>query len=152
MDEAFFMMSHVLFGVGGTLLAVALLMDILNVREGNLKRIRVMSLLMAGLMVAAYLIGGDFYVDDYAADKAIILAGAWPWAHEFFMEVKEHLFFILIMLSLYLPLVVFSRRLAADAGIRKLALSTLGAIVALGLTMDGFGAIIAMGVRMGLKG
>lgn len=144
------MMAHVLFGVLGTLLAAALFVDLLNLNAANVHRIQRLSLGVAAFIVIAYLVGGYWYVVHYAPDKAVILAGSWPWAHKYFMEVKEHLFFTLILLCLYLPIVVY--RLSQQTGLRKLALTITGLIVLLGLTMDGFGAIIAMGVRMGLAG
>jgi len=144
------MMAHVLFGVLGTLLAAALFVDLLNLSDANVHRIQKLGLGVAAFIVIAYLVGGYWYVVHYAPDKAVILAGSWPWAHKYFMEVKEHLFFTLILLCLYLPIVL--HRLSEQTGLRKLALTITGLIVLLGLTMDGFGAIIAMGVRMGLAG
>ena len=144
------MMAHVLFGVLGTLLAAALFVDLLNLNDANIHRIQKLSMGVMVLIVIAYLVGGYWYVAHYAPDKAVILAGSWPWAHNYFMEVKEHLFFTLILLSLYLPIVI--QRLRVQTGLKTLALTITGLIVLLGLTMDGFGAIIAMGVRMGLPG
>jgi hypothetical protein len=53
----------------------------------------------------AWLLGGWYYVVFYHTDKALILKGPYPGAHSFFMETKEHLFFIPLILALYLPLV-----------------------------------------------
>lgn len=144
------MMAHVLFGVLGTLLAAALFVDILHVNDANLKRIQTLALGVSAFILLAYFVGGYWYVVHYAPDKALILAGAWPWAHKYFMEVKEHLFFTLLLLGLYLPFA--TRRILEGSGVKRLALTVTGLIVLLGLTMDGFGAIIAMGVRMGLTG
>jgi hypothetical protein len=107
---------------------------------------------MAGLIIIAYIAGGYWYVATYSVDKALIKAGPWPWAHDFFMEVKEHIFFILLLLSLYLPVVTCGKKYLELVKYKKLALTVTGFIILLGLTMDGFGAIIAMGVRMGLAG
>ena len=152
MASTVILMSHVLFGVLGTLIAAALFMDIINLNESNLKRIQAISLVVAGLMILAYLSGGYWYVVNYAADKALIKAGSWPWAHGYFMEVKEHIFFILLFLSLYLPVVTCKKNLLELERFKKLALTVTGLIILLGLIMDGFGAIIAMGVKVGLMG
>ena len=48
------MMSHVALGVLGILLAVALFMDVLNVSEKNIARIRKLSLAVSVLMILAY--------------------------------------------------------------------------------------------------
>jgi hypothetical protein len=148
MISTWIMMSHVFFGVLGTLFAAALFIDILNVNDANLKRIKVMAFAVTALIILAYLVGGYWYVVHYASDKSIILAGTWPWAHKFFTEVKEHIFFTLLLLALYLPIV--AGNVLEGTGYKKLALTVTGLIILLGLTMDGFGAIMAMGVRMGL--
>ena len=146
------LMMHVLFGVFAVLLAVALFVDTMHLSEENRNRVYLMSLAITALVVLSYLVGGYWYVTDYAVDKAIIKAGAWPWAHNFVMEVKEHVFFILLLLSLYLPFVTSRVRMQGGDRLKKLTLTITGLIIALGLTMDGMGAIIAMGVRMGMKG
>ncbi len=67
--------------------------EALNAREENARRIR------AGVGGC-----GDLYVCGvrsrrilvpyfYPAEKAIILKGPWTFAHNVFMETKEHLFF-----------------------------------------------------------
>ena len=101
------MMSHVVFGVLGILFAVAVFMDILNANACNIGRIQKLSLVVALCIILSFFIGGYWYVTFYGHDRDIIKAGQWPWAHNYFMEVKEHLFFIILMLSLYLPIAAF---------------------------------------------
>jgi hypothetical protein len=141
-------MSHVLFGVLGTLVAVALFFDVLNLSQANIKRVKQLCLVAVVLFVLSYLVGGYWYVVHYAPEKALILAGPWPWAHTYFMEVKEHLFFMIILLALYLPMLVYNKQLLESTGLKVITLTVLGLMVALGLTMDGFGAIIAMGSKV----
>jgi hypothetical protein len=142
------LMSHVLFGVLGTLVAVALFFDVLNLSQANITRVKRLCLVAVILFVLSYLMGGYWYVVNYAAEKALILAGPWPWAHTYFMEVKEHLFFMIILLALYLPMLVYNKQLLERTGIEVITLTVLGLLVILGLTMDGFGAIIAMGSKV----
>ena len=142
------LMSHVLFGVLGTLVAVALFFDVLNLSQANIKRVKQLCLAAVVLFVLSYLVGGYWYVVHYAPEKALILAGPWPWAHTYFMEVKEHLFFMIILLALYLPMLVYNKQLLESTGLKVITLTVLGLMVALGLTMDGFGAIIAMGSKV----
>jgi len=142
------LMSHVLFGVLGTLVAVALFFDVLNLSQANIKRVKQLCLVAVVLFVLSYLVGGYWYVVHYAPEKALILAGPWPWAHTYFMEVKEHLFFMIILLALYLPMLVYNKQLLESTGLKVITLTVLGLMVALGLTMDGFGAIIAMGSKV----
>ena len=60
-------------------------------------------LVTALAMTGAWICGGYWYVHFYPAEKTLILAGPWPFAHNVFMEVKEHLFFIAGILAFLLP-------------------------------------------------
>jgi predicted membrane channel-forming protein YqfA (hemolysin III family) len=100
-------------------------------------------------MWISFLIGGYWYVVFYPADKAIIVKGPWPFAHEYFMETKEHLVIILLMLATYLPIAA-SNNLAANQEARRLVLWVAGITPLLGLMIEGHGAIIAMGVKVAL--
>jgi hypothetical protein len=144
------MMSHVALGVLGILCAVALFVDVLNINERNIGRIKNLSIAVALLVVFAYLIGGYWYVVHYGHDRDIIKAGQWAWAHNFFMEVKEHIFFAMLMLSMYLPIAVFRNVPLTDRKKRNLVLGISALIVLLGLFMEGAGGIIGKGVTIGL--
>jgi len=122
---------------------------VLNVSETNQARIRKMSCAAATFMWVAFLVGGYWYVNFYKADKAVILKGPWPFAHNFFMETKEHLVIMLLMLATYLPIAA-AGNLAANGDARRVVLWVAGLIVLLALMMEGHGAMIAMGVKMGL--
>ncbi len=142
------LMAHALFGVLGTLVAIALFFDVLNLSAANMSRVRLLCLLAVVLFVFSYVAGGYWYVAHYGAEKAMILAGPWPWAHRYFMEVKEHVFFLLLLLVLYLPFLIFDANISEHEGLRKITLAVLGIVVVLGLAMDGFGAIVAMGSKI----
>ena len=100
-------------------------------------------------MWAAFIVAGYWYVVFYKADKAVLLKGPWPFAHNFFMETKEHLVIILLMLATYLPIAA-AGNLAASPAARRVVLWVAGMVVMLALMMEGDGAVIAMGVKMGL--
>jgi hypothetical protein len=123
--------------------------DVLNVSEANQYRIRKMSCAAAVFMWIAFLIAGYWYVFSYKADKAIILKGPWPFAHSFFMETKEHLVIMLLLLVTYLPIAA-ANNLSANKDARRVVLWVAGMIVLLALMVEGDGAIIAMGVKVGL--
>jgi len=144
-----FMMSHVLFGILGILFAVALFVDVLNA-EKNSGRIKKLSLAVAALMIVAFLVGGYWYVVYYGADRDIIKAGKWPWAHNYFMEVKEHVFFVMLLLSVYLPIAVHKIGALTDKKNRNLILAISALIILIGLFMEGAGGIISRGVTIGL--
>lgn len=143
------LMLHVLFGVLCILAALWVFVDTLNASEKNLNRIKWMSRVAAVFMWLAFLAGGYWYVVFYPSDKAIILKGPWPMAHKYFMETKEHLVILLLLLATYLPFVT-SNNLAASKEARRLTLWVAAIIPLLGLMIEGHGAVIAMGVKMGL--
>jgi len=143
------LMSHVLFGVACMVAAVWLFADVLHANPNNLARIRRVSRCAAACMWLAFLAGGYWYVTAYKADKSIILKGPWPFAHNLVMETKEHLVIMLLLLVTYLP-VVAANNLAASKDARKLMLWVTGTVAVLALAMDGEGALIAMGVKVGL--
>jgi predicted membrane channel-forming protein YqfA (hemolysin III family) len=146
------MMVHVALGVIGIMFAVALFVDVLNVNEGNIERIKKLSLAVAVLIVLAYIIGGYWYVVYYGHDRDIIKAGQWPWAHNYFMEVKEHLFFVMLLLGIYLPIAVYRNTPLMEKEKRCLVLGICALIVVLGFFMEGAGGIIGKGVTIGLMG
>ena len=143
------LLAHVFFGVACILATLWVLVETLNVREGNLVRLRWVSRAAALFLWLAMLVGGYWYVVDYPADKAVILKGPWPFAHEFFMETKEHLVILLLLLTTYLPVVTLND-LVANTPARRLTLWVTSLIVLLGLMIEGHGAVIAMGVKLGL--
>ncbi len=145
----FILMAHVLFGVLCIITAVWIFVDVLNVSEANLARIRIMSFAAALFMWLAFLTAGYWYVVYYQADKAIIVKGPFPVAHSFFMETKEHLVITLLMLATYLPIVA-ANNLSANQDARRVVLWVTGLVALLALAMEGEGGIIAMGVKAGL--
>lgn len=144
-------MVHVLFGVLGIILAVALLVYVLNMSEKNIPKIRSLSLYTAVSICLSYVIGGWWYVVYYASERDIIRAGPWKWAHTFFMEYKEHLFFALLFLSILLPIIAYRNDLMVPENRRLLLIVTL-LVVVIGLAMDGSGALISRGVVVGYMG
>ncbi|OPY05297.1 MAG: hypothetical protein A4E67_02004 [Syntrophaceae bacterium PtaB.Bin038] len=145
------LMVHVLFGVLGIILAVALLAYVLNLTEKNLPRIRSLSLWTALSVTLSYVIGGWWYVTHYPAERAIVRAGQWSWAHTFFMEWKEHVFFSLLFLSFLLPVIAYRNDLMVPEN-RKLLLIVVWLVVLIGLAVDGSGAIVSRGVVVGYMG
>lgn len=143
------LMTHVLFGVACMLAAGWVFVDVLNVSEANVARVRKVSWAAAALMWIAFVVGGYWYINLYKVDKAIILKGPWPFAHNMVMETKEHLVIMLLLLATYLP-VAAADNLVGNKGARRLLLWVSAIVVLLALGMDGEGGIIAMGVKVGL--
>ena len=140
---------HPTFGVLGLLAAVWAFVEALNASEANHRRLWIASLAVAACFILAWVLGGWYYVVFYHTDKALILGGPYPWAHSFFMETKEHLFFIPLILALYLPLVA---RLRVDINrvARAMVLVVTGLIVLDGLALEGAGAIVNWGAKSAL--
>jgi hypothetical protein len=143
------LMTHVLFGMLCILAAVWLFVDVLNASDANQSRIRTMSILVPLAMWLAYLVGGYWYVVFYGADKARILKGPWPFSHSFFMEMKEHVVIMLLLLTTYLPIAA-RHNLSTNKAARKVVLWVTGLIILIGVAMDGAGAIIGLGVKVAL--
>jgi len=143
------LLAHATFGVLGTVAAVWVFVETLNATETNAQRIRSAALGVTLCMGAALIFGGYWYLHFYPADKAMILAGPWPLAHSLFMETKEHLFFVTLLLALYLPIAARDK-LYANAAARKMVLCVTLLIALTGLALEGSGAIIEHGVKVAL--
>ena len=143
------LLAHSTFGVLGTLAATWVFVEALNASEANAGRIRTAAWIAALCMIATWILGGYWYVHFYPADRAMILKGPWPFAHTLFMETKEHLFFIPLILSFYL--VIAARdKLFANAAARKMVLCVAMLIAFSGLAIEGAGAVINHGAKVGL--
>ena len=140
---------HVFFGMICLLASVWVFADVLNASVANERRIKKMSVLGAIAMWFSFEWGGFWYIAYYKSDRAIVLKGPWPFAHNFVMETKEHLVIMLLLLATFLP-VVAANNLAANQEARRLILWVSGLIILLALIMEGEGALIAMGVKIAL--
>lgn len=141
--------AHPTFGMLGILASVWLLVEALNASEANQRRIWLASWIVTLSIVLAGLLGGYWYVAFYAAEKALILQGPWPFAHTLVMEVKEHLFFVTLLLALYLPLLT-RIKLAEHAGARLTLMTVAMLIILTGLAIEGAGAVVNYGAKVAL--
>ena len=139
--------AHPTFGVLGILAAVWVFVEALNASEGNAARIRTAAIAVAVFIGLAWVLGGYWYVHFYAAEKAIILKGPAPWAHNLIMETKEHLFFIPLVLAFYLPFATRDK-LFANTAARTMVLSVAALIALSGFAIEGGGALINYGVKV----
>ena len=121
--------------------------EALNASAANAKRIWIASIACAVFITASWVLGGYWYVNYYYAEKAVILKGPWPWAHNLVMETKEHLFFIPLVLALYLPLVTRGD-LVRSMPTRVMAMAVAFMIVGSCLVIEGAGALINAGAKV----
>jgi len=149
MSREIILMLHPAFGVLGILAAVWVFSETLNVSAANIGRIRLAAILSAGLMWLAYIVGGYWYVFFYGADKALINAGPWPFAHGLVMESKEHIFLSLLLVASLLPLAAFGDLNGRKAA-RQLVYWSALTVIGLGLAMEGAGAVIGLGAKVAL--
>ncbi len=145
------LMAHATFGVFGIIAAVWLFVEVLNTSEANQVRTRLSAWATAGFMWLAYFAGGYWYVTYYGADKAVIKAGPWRFAHSFVMETKEHVFLILLLLATFGLIAVLRNNLLNSKGARQLVLTIAGLVAALGIAMEGAGALVAFGMKKALQ-
>jgi hypothetical protein len=143
------LLAHSTFGVLGTMSAGWVFVETLNAGEENAGRTRKAAFVTALCMSVTWILGGYWYVHFYPADRAMILKGPWPFAHTLFMETKEHLFYITMVLSFYLPIAV-NDKLYANTAARKMVLCVAMLIVLSGLAIEGSGAIINHGAKVAL--
>jgi hypothetical protein len=143
------LLAHAACGITGCMAALWVFVEALNARPANARRTRIGAIAAAACMTGAWICGGYWYVHFYPAEKAMILEGPWPFAHNLFMETKEHLFFVTAILSFLLTIATTEELYSCPAA-RKLALSVAGLIVTTGLAVEGAGAVINHGVKIAL--
>lgn len=149
MSKELILMLHPTFGILAVIFSVWVFVESLNASDANYARIRSASILVAVLMWLTYIVGGYWYVVFYGGDKAIIKAGPWPFAHSFFMEAKEHVFLMLLLLATFLPIAAYGD-VVKKQSTRNVVLWTAALVALMSLAMEGAGAFISMGVKVAL--
>jgi hypothetical protein len=139
--------THAGFGILGLLAALWVFVETLNAGPANAGRIRTAALATTVFFSIAWICGGFWYIHFYPSEKAIILKGPWPFAHSLFMETKEHLFFVTLILAFYLPMVT-RETLYLNAAARRMVLSVAAMIMLTALAIEGAGAGISYGVKV----
>ena len=143
------LLAHATFGVAGSMAALWVFVEALNAQPANAGRIRAAALVTAVCIAAAWICGGYWYVHFYPAEKTLILNGPWPFAHDVFMETKEHLFFITGILAFLLP-VATREKLSSNASARRLVLVVATLTAVTGLAVEGAGAVVDHGAKVAL--
>ena len=140
---------HPTLGVLGALAALWLLMELYHASAENLDRIKWATWAVTILVWLSYIIAAWLYIYYYGPDKQVIKGGEWWWAHSFFTETKEHVFFIGILIASMLPYTL-KLDVVNDKNARKYVIMLVWLVIIGGLLMEGAGAIMSMGYRVGV--
>ncbi len=155
MVEAFEILGHAFLGVLAGFLFLWAFVELLNLNENNLKRAQWTTTLASISGYLGLILGLSYYLNDYGepgGDRDTIKGGDWDWAHGFFMETKEHFAIMGFFLMVVILLLIWRTDLVGNPKAKKMTIWLLGALVLGVLILEGYGAIIAFGLRIGLGG
>ncbi len=137
--------SHVILGNMGIILLLGM---IIAVKSGKLKSARWLSVLSSLSLILCSIAGGYWYIVYYPGPRKLLKASQYSWAHRFFMEVKEHIFFQVLLLALVAMLLLF----ADDEKARQMAVKTAWLAVAIAILVNVFGHVVNMGTTLVMLG
>lgn len=151
MTHEFLLLAHVTFGVIALICAGAIGFETYLTKVWSHRK-QLLSWIVLFTLTISMILGGFWYLTEYQSNKIITVAGPAPWAHKIVMETKEHWFFILMLAALLLPFAVKDEKRRNGQGGQGIVMILSIIIFSLGMAMEGMGAIISMGVRLGLGG
>ena len=154
MGHAILILGHASLGVFAGFLLLWAFADLLNLTAENVKRMRITATLGVILGYLGLILGLAYYLPYYGkkpnGDKFIIKGGDWYFAHTFFTESKEHFaimgFFLMIIVLIY----IWNVDLVSNESARKATLILMATLVIGVIILEGYGAIMAYGLRIGL--
>jgi len=146
---SFLLLLHAIVGIFAHIAAIWLFVELLSTNI-NQQRVISVSKKLSLLMVITWIVAGYWYIWLYPAEKAILLKDSWAFAHKFFMETKEHIFFIALLISLFIPIVAIKNDLNKNSYAKKLMFTLLSIFIFVLLYVEGAGAIIGQGVKYSL--
>jgi len=147
-------MIHAVLGEAGALAFLWVLVELLSPTESRIRRARIVALLGTVLLIAAWIVGGYYYVTIYGPDvKPLIKAGPFPWAHSVITETKEHVFLFLPFLAALVWGVLdrYRLELVANKNLRLGVILVSALVVLVAFSMAGMGFIISSGFRAALE-
>ncbi len=121
---------------------------------GSPKRMRIYGIMIIIFAVLTYALAGWWYVVYYGPDKQVIINGEMAWAHALVMETKEHVFIAGFWFSVVLGLFgYFASEEQLDNPYYRKTVALLAIFLIVGvLLLEGMGAIITAGLKIGLGG
>lgn len=142
---------HPTFGIIGVLGALWVFVEAFKADEERLRRMKIVSLIVAAVMILTWFSGGIWDSIYYDEDREVMAKGSWAVVGDTMMEMKEHLFVIVLLLALYLPIVVYATDPRKPEASRIPTMTVAGLLVLFGIAMEGAGAIIAGSVHVGVS-
>jgi hypothetical protein len=141
---------HPTLGVLGILSALWVMVEAFNFDESRLRRARFLSIAGATIFFVTWFSGGLWDSFYYEADRDVMAKGTWALIGGTTMELKEHLFTLVLLLSAYLAILVNAAKPQNGKGLKLPVVAVSGLVVLLGLAMEGAGAFLAGSVHIGL--
>ncbi len=136
------MKSHVFLGNAAI---IFLLITIVAIKKGNVGVSRVYALVSSVLLGLCSLFGGYWYIRYYPGVRNLLKASEWSWAHRFFMETKEHVFFQVFLLSLFLTILLFREN---DEQALRLASRVAWLTIGTAVLVNVFGHFVDLGITL----
>lgn len=139
------LVGHVVSGIAGVAFSYATWMELLK-KKISLPYTKSVSVSAAILYFLTWLSGGYYYVVYYGTTvKPIILAGDYPWAHKFFLEVKEHIFMFLPFMAVAVALALWTfEDFENDEGRQRTLAAVAGAMTIIGIVIT-LAAVVVSG-------
>jgi hypothetical protein len=141
---------HPTLGVLGILAALWVFVEAFNLDEKRLRRVRIASVVGAVLFFLTWFSGGIWDSVYYGTDRTVMRKGPWAFVGDTAMEFKEHLFVLVLLLAIYLPILAYATDLRRPAATRVPTMTVAALIVLLGFAMEGAGAVLAGSVHVGV--
>src|SRR3989344_8503681 len=120
--------------------------ELLNPTHERIKRAKVVSLIGVIFLLISWFAGGFYYVNYYGPNvKPLIKEGPEPWAHSVVMELKEHVFLFIPILSIlaFSMIHTHEHEIEKDVKVKRTILVLSIFIFLIGMSMAGMGYIIS---------
>lgn len=143
------LIAHVIFGILGVGAVYGVWMGFMKHRI-SWKFLQCISFLGFLFFVLSWVSGGYYYATYYGkAVKPVIQKGAYPWAHAFIMEFKEHAFLLLPFLAavIFLTLWLGRAHLEQDERAKRAFVRLVGFTALLSIVIAASGILISGAVR-----
>lgn len=138
---------HIVLGIVGVGAMHTAFMQLLR-RKPPYAVVEVFSWTAVFAFIASWITGAYYYVAYYGkAVKPRILDGGYPFAHQVFMEAKEHVFILIPFLAIVSALGVCVLRYEEDATLKRAVAIIAGVTLVLGVLAAAAGILISGAVR-----